>query len=164
MNWFFMLLAAVAGGVATWLFSVRTVRRRVPVYEPVPARRAVVETEDTPAAAAPKAASAATVVAEVPAAAAEETGGALDAPGPKRKPRGKKRKQLAPGPYGPGSAAANEDGSGPEGWTVKGNANSGLYHAPESPWYSRTKAEAWFESEAAAQAAGFAHWNSRPKD
>ena len=67
------------------------------------------------------------------------------------------------GPYGPGSAAPAEDGSGPEGWTVKGNANSGLYHAIASPWYKRTKAEAWFETEAAAEAAGFARWDSRTK-
>jgi uncharacterized membrane protein ArfC len=62
-------------------------------------------------------------------------------------------------PFGPGSAPANADGSGPEGWTIKGNADSGLYHTPSSPAYKRTRAEAWFESEEAAQAAGFARWD-----
>jgi large subunit ribosomal protein L4 len=58
-------------------------------------------------------------------------------------------------PYGPGSALPLADGSAPEGFTIKGNADSGLYHTPESPWYGRTKAEFWFASEAAAKAAGF---------
>jgi hypothetical protein len=37
MNWFLMLVSAVAGGVVTWLWSVRKVRRQIPVYEPAPA-------------------------------------------------------------------------------------------------------------------------------
>ena len=28
-------------------------------------------------------------------------------------------------------------------------------HTPESPWYGRTKAEVWFNSTEAAEAAGF---------
>ena len=41
--------------------------------------------------------------------------------------------EVPPGPHGPGSAKPNADGSGPEGWTVKGNEDSMLYHSPESP-------------------------------
>ncbi|WP_281689206.1 hypothetical protein [Pseudonocardia thermophila] len=65
-------------------------------------------------------------------------------------------------PYGPGSAKPNPDGSapGPE-FTIKGNANSMLYHTPDSPYYARTRAEAWFSSTEAAEAAGFAPWNRR---
>ncbi len=59
-------------------------------------------------------------------------------------------------PYGPDSAKADEDGSGPEGFEIKGNADSMKFHGPTSPWYDRTKAEVWFRSaEAAAEAAGF---------
>lgn len=43
----------------------------------------------------------------------------------------------------------------PAGYDIKGNADSGKYHTPESPWYSRTKAEVWFNSAEAAEAAGF---------
>ncbi|RRD45659.1 50S ribosomal protein L4 [Tessaracoccus sp. OH4464_COT-324] len=43
----------------------------------------------------------------------------------------------------------------PKGYDIKGNADSGKYHTPESPWYGRTKAEVWFNSTAAAEAAGF---------
>ncbi len=66
-------------------------------------------------------------------------------------------------PFGEGSVKAGEDGSGPEGWTVKGNADSMLYHSEESPYYDRTKAEVWFETEEAAAAAGFQRWDVNTK-
>jgi hypothetical protein len=43
----------------------------------------------------------------------------------------------------------------PEGFTIKGNQRSMKYHVPESAGYSRTVAEVWFDSEEAAQQAGF---------
>ncbi len=59
-------------------------------------------------------------------------------------------------PFGPGSAHPLEDGSAPSpDYVVKGNADSMLYHPPESPFYGRTKAEVWFASAKAAEAAGF---------
>jgi hypothetical protein len=58
-------------------------------------------------------------------------------------------------PYGEGSAAPGPDGSGPEGYTVKGNAQSMIYHDDTSPDYEETVAEVWFESAAHAEAAGF---------
>jgi small subunit ribosomal protein S2 len=54
-----------------------------------------------------------------------------------------------------GSAPANEDGSAPEGFDIKGNKDSMKFHAPSSPWYGRTKAEVWFQTAEAAEAAGF---------
>jgi large subunit ribosomal protein L17 len=54
------------------------------------------------------------------------------------------------------SAAPLEDGSAPEGYTIKGNENSMKYHTTESPWYDQTVAEVWFKTEADAEAAGFA--------
>ncbi len=59
------------------------------------------------------------------------------------------------GGYGLGSAAPNEDGSGPEGFPVKGNADSMMYHEPDGQWYDQTIAEVWFETPEAAEAAGF---------
>jgi len=59
------------------------------------------------------------------------------------------------GPYGAGSARAGADGVGPAGWTIKGNADSMLYHTPASPSYEATIAEIWFADEATAEAAGF---------
>lgn len=58
-------------------------------------------------------------------------------------------------PYGPGSHAALEDGSQPEGFDIKGNADSMLYHVPGSRFYDATVAEVWFATAEAAQAAGF---------
>ena len=54
-----------------------------------------------------------------------------------------------------GAVAANPDGSAPEGYTVKGNANSGKYHVEGSQWYDQTEAEFWFADAEAAEAAGF---------
>ncbi len=54
-----------------------------------------------------------------------------------------------------GAAAANEDGSAPEGYDIKGNADSGLYHVPGSAFYNRTVAEFWFATAEDAEAAGF---------
>jgi large subunit ribosomal protein L22 len=60
------------------------------------------------------------------------------------------------GPYGPGSADPLEDGSAPEGYDIKGNADSMLYHLPGSRYYNATKAEVYFASVEAAEEAGFA--------
>jgi large subunit ribosomal protein L17 len=54
-----------------------------------------------------------------------------------------------------GAAAANEDGSAPEGYTVKGNADSNLYHEPDGQWYDQTVAEVWFKTAEDAEKAGF---------
>ncbi|NDJ88225.1 channel accessory protein ArfC, sunset domain variant [Mycolicibacter kumamotonensis] len=63
-------------------------------------------------------------------------------------------------PYGEGSARPGEDGSGPAGWTIKGNEDSMLYHGPESPSYGQTIAEVWFADEQTAEAAGFTRWDA----
>jgi large subunit ribosomal protein L17 len=70
--------------------------------------------------------------------------------------------ESAEGPYGPDSAAAPADGSAPEGFDIKGNADSMKFHTPESPWYGQTKAEVWFRTAEAAEAAGFV--NAKPSD
>ena len=59
------------------------------------------------------------------------------------------------GKYGPGSHAPLADGSQPEGFPVKGNEDSNLYHVPGSSFYARTVAEVWFTTAEAAEAAGF---------
>lgn len=55
----------------------------------------------------------------------------------------------------PGGVKADEDGSGPEGYEIKGNAQSMKYHAPGGRWYDSTIAEFWFQSAEDAEAAGF---------
>jgi large subunit ribosomal protein L4 len=59
-------------------------------------------------------------------------------------------------PYGPGSHGPLEDGSAPDGYEIKGNADSMLYHVPGSRFYNQTVAEVWFATEEDAEAAGFA--------
>ncbi|MGL5858911.1 MAG: 50S ribosomal protein L17 [Angustibacter sp.] len=58
-------------------------------------------------------------------------------------------------PSGEGSHGPTDDGSAPEGFTIKGNRDSMLYHTPQSRFYKQTKAEVWFTSAEAAEAAGF---------
>jgi hypothetical protein len=58
-------------------------------------------------------------------------------------------------PHGPGSHAPLEDDEQPEGFAIKGNADSMLYHLPGSRFYNQTKAEVWFATETDAEAAGF---------
>ena len=43
----------------------------------------------------------------------------------------------------------------PEGYPIKGNEGSMLYHEPGSRYYKATKAEVWFDSVESAEAAGF---------
>lgn len=62
---------------------------------------------------------------------------------------------IEPDSYGEGSHLALEDGSMPEGYPIKGNESSKLYHVPDSPFYDRTDAEVWFVDTEAAEAAGF---------
>ena len=63
-----------------------------------------------------------------------------------------------------GSHAPLEDGSQPEGFPIKGNADSMLYHTPESPYYEQTEAEVWFATAEAAEAAGYALPKSQQED
>jgi large subunit ribosomal protein L22 len=58
-------------------------------------------------------------------------------------------------PYGEGSAAPLDDGGAPEGYEIKGNAQSMLYHVPGSRYYKATKAEAYFATVEDAERAGF---------
>jgi hypothetical protein len=59
-------------------------------------------------------------------------------------------------PHGDGSYVALANDAQPEGYDIKGNADSMLYHTPASAFYDRTVAEVWFATEAAAEAAGYA--------
>ena len=54
-----------------------------------------------------------------------------------------------------GSVDATDDGEAPEGFEIKGNAQSMLFHTPDSRYYKATKAEVWFDTEESAVAAGF---------
>lgn len=70
---------------------------------------------------------------------------------------------VLPGRYGEGSADAVPHQGPPDGFTIKGNAQSMLFHTPDSPYYGRTKPEVWFRTEADAERAGFAKYTRRPR-
>jgi len=50
---------------------------------------------------------------------------------------------------------SNVNGTCPTGFPVKGNADSGIYHLPQSTFYTRTLAEFCFDSEEAAKKGGY---------
>jgi large subunit ribosomal protein L22 len=59
-------------------------------------------------------------------------------------------------PHGPGSHAPLDDVTEmPDGFPIKGNAQSKLYHEPDTRYYKATKAEVWFDTVESAEAAGF---------
>ena len=70
---------------------------------------------------------------------------------------------FAAGEYA-GSVLPDDDGNGPDSHPIKGNADSKLYHTPESRYYKVTKAEVWFDTEENAEAAGFAKPGAKSDD
>jgi len=63
-----------------------------------------------------------------------------------------------------GAAMPAADGSAPEGFAIKGNSNSMLYHVPGSSFYDRTVAEIYFDSADSAEAAGYSLPKSQRHD
>ena len=53
-----------------------------------------------------------------------------------------------------GAKAPLKSGGAPKGYPVKGNADSGLYHEPDTQWYDATEAEFYFKTAEDAEAAG----------
>ncbi len=129
INWWLMAAGFVLGLVLTFAFMIRRVKREVPVS-------AALGRGGT--------AGAAKLVGGAAAGAAGGAAAAKFAGGHER--------------YGAGSALPGAGGSGPAGWTVKGNEESMLYHTPDSPNYNRIVHDVWFKDEESAQRAGFTHW------
>ena len=63
---------------------------------------------------------------------------------------------VAAQPQWDGSALPNEDGTAPDGFAIKGNADSMKYHEPDTHYYNQTVAEVYFDTVQNAEAAGFA--------
>jgi large subunit ribosomal protein L22 len=62
---------------------------------------------------------------------------------------------VADAPYGEGSHAPLPGDAMPDGFEIKGNADSMKYHLPGTRYYAATIAEVWFATAEAAEAAGF---------
>jgi large subunit ribosomal protein L22 len=62
-----------------------------------------------------------------------------------------------------GAVVADGDDA-PEGFEIKGNEQSKLYHVPGSRYYNQTKAEFWFDTVEHAEAAGFSAPASQSDD
>ena len=130
LNWWLMALAFLIGLALTLGLMIRKVTREVPITHTV---------------------SAGLMTGAAAAGASTLTGAAAA--------RIASIDEVPAGPHGKGSAKAGADGSGPAGWLIKGNADSMLFHGPDSPAYEQTVAEVWFFDEATARQAGFDKWD-----
>lgn len=66
--------------------------------------------------------------------------------------------------FGPDAHAPLPDDSMPEGFPIKGNADSMKFHQPDGRWYDSTVAEVWFTTAEAAVAAGFVEAGTKASD
>lgn len=68
------------------------------------------------------------------------------------------------GPFGPGSALPQPDGSAPTPeFQVKARTSSMVFHTSTSPFFDRLLPQVWFRTPEDAKRAGFTSWE-RPKD
>ena len=141
-NCWLLGVAFVLGLLLTFALTIRRVEREVPVSSSAGAATAGAAESESPTTKLPAAAAAAAAPVKGPSE-AETT----------------KMAAVADSPYGSGSARPGGDGSGPEGWLVKGNEDSMLYHTPDSPHYKETIAEVWFKDEESAVRGGFTPWH-----
>lgn len=165
-NWLWSLLAFVLGAAITWVLLDR--REPVTVSEPALVEEEPVEEN------APVLVGAGVAEAERPAA-PEPVFSRLMAPDRPEEltlfdtdpdtnaTEPQVHDDVPPGRYGVGSADAVPHQGPPDGFTIKGNAQSMLFHTPDSPYYGRTKPEVWFRSEADAERAGFTKYARRPR-
>ena len=63
--------------------------------------------------------------------------------------------EEAPPELPEGAVVAPDDGSIPEGYEIKGNANSMKYHVPGGRYYDVTIADVFFDTAEHAQTAGY---------
>jgi len=144
-NHWLLALSFVMGLILTLALTIRRVEREVPVHPSAGAPAAGAAAAEVPTTKLPTGAAAAAATAKIPSQ-AETT------------------KIPVANPYGAHSARAAADGSGPEGWLVKGNEDSMLYHTPDSPHYKQTIAEVWFKDEESAAEGGFTSWREGKKN
>jgi hypothetical protein len=82
---------------------------------------------------------------------------------PVQEPEPDRSAEIAPGPFGPGSALPNPDGSAPSpDFHIKARTSSMVFHTESSPFYERLEPQVWFRDAEEAQRAGFTSWE-RPR-
>jgi HAMP domain-containing protein len=182
-TWLWYLIAFAVGLLLAWHFLVRPQQRRLPAAGPAAAGepaakrlRAVDPAADT-AEIPVRSADSDSATSEIPiaskqaapaegwprsgAAAASAVAVASEAPVPQGETSSTPPSLFAAGPF-PGSAQPAPDGSAPgPQFTIKGIADSMLFHSPDSPHHGQAKAEVWFSTAEEAEEAGFTSWTKR---
>lgn len=185
VNWWLMALAFVLGLLLTFVTVIRRVKREAPIQRAAalagasggtaagtPATRGTARLDGGAPAGYPIEANE-DATAETPAAEDDSTNqsasaGTVGAAGAAGTAAAGTASRFAgttseDRPYGVGSVRVDAGTSAPQGYTVKGNENSMLYHTPASPSYTQTIAEVWFKDEESAVHAGFTPWHKGRK-
>lgn len=186
VNWWLMALAFVLGLLLTFVTAVRRVKREVPIQRAAGLAGATARLDGGESPTEPRASESARAVpggdapggypikvnddetAETVAAeddltttsVSARTAGAAGAAGTAATFAGSTSEDR---PYGVGSVRVEAGTNAPQGYTVKGNENSMLYHTPDSPSYAQTIAEVWFKDEESALHGGFTPWHKGRK-
>lgn len=92
---------------------------------------------------------------EAPAEEAAAAAPAEEAPAEEAEAAAPAEEAAAPAEVPDGAHAPLDDDSMPEGFPIKGNADSMKFHQPDGRWYEQTVAEIWFSTAEAATAAGY---------
>jgi uncharacterized membrane protein ArfC len=173
VHWWLFALSFAMGLLLTLALILRPVKRQVPVgksepTEPEPSTTKIPVPKEAPTTRIPVAKEAPTTRIRV----AKEPP-TTRIPVPREPPTTKipvaresptrKIPTVKSAPYGPGSAQATLDGTGPAGWLVKGHSETRLYYTPDDPTYDSTVPQVWFKDEESAVRAGFAPWRKRSK-
>lgn len=174
-NWLWLLLAFLIGAIITWFLLNR--RERLPLEEPAKQEEPAEEKTLVAAGVASTTSAPAPAPQHFEEPVVEESGADPEPlPAPEQlqfsmrmdddEPEAEvqvKAEAVPVGRYGEGSADAVAHQGPPDGFTIKGNAQSMLFHTPDSPYYGRTKAEVWFRAEADAERAGFTKYVRKPR-
>jgi len=144
--------AFVAARSAEGAATIKLSKAATEVVEKGASRPASKTAKKAPAKKAP-AAKAATLV-DVPEEKPAKKAAAKKAPARKAPAAKKATAEIVPGNF-KNSAAPLKSGKAPEGFTIKGNEDSMLFHKPDGQWYEQTVAEVWFKTARSAEAAGF---------
>ena len=160
VNWWLMALSFLLGLALTFFLMIRKVTREVPVTHTVSAAVKTPEVGKIAAAGVATAAGAAaaklTAPVEKVAAKVEKVAKVTEA-----KVSAKIDNVLEHDPYGEGSIRVTSRFAAPEGYTIKGDKDTGRYFTVDSPEYGDVEAEVWFANEESAQKAGFLHWAAK---
>lgn len=176
VNWWLFALSFLAGLVLTFVLVIRSMKQQAPVSvsgdESEPPTTLIPVESDSPTTIIPVAEPPTMkipVAKDAPTTKIPAGGSAPAGKRPAKRPasaKGSATRKIRVGPYapyGPGSARARPDGSGPAGWFVKGRSDTRIYYTPDDPVFDQIVAHVWFNDTESAARAFFTPWHKSSK-